>query len=56
MPQLHVSPSLRLGDAKKDLGNASFKKGRFKDAIVLYTEALSICPLSARTRQGLYYR
>ena len=47
---------LSMADEKKDLGNQAFKAGKYRKAIDLYTEALSICPLTARTKQALYYR
>ena len=43
-------------DAEKDKGNVSFKAGKFQEAVMRYTDAIAICPLSARTKQSIYYR
>ena len=43
-------------DAEKDKGNIAFKTGKFNEAVMRYTEAIAICPLSAREKQSVYYR
>ena len=43
-------------DVEKDKGNIAFKAGKFNEAVMRYTDAIAICPLSARTKQSIYYR
>ena len=43
-------------DAETDKGNVAFKAGKFNEAVMKYTEAIAICPLSARSKQSIYYR
>ena len=43
-------------DRLKEDGNNHFKAGRYKEAVQSYTEAIAVCPLSARTKQAVYYR
>jgi hypothetical protein len=56
LPLAEKQHRVKVADTKKDQGNQCFKKGRYKDAIELYTEALSVCPLAARPKQAVYYR
>ncbi len=46
----------READQVKDQGNISFKAGNYMEAIMKYTDAIAICPLSARKKQAIYYR
>jgi hypothetical protein len=46
----------READKVKDEGNAAFKAGNFHEAIMKYTDAIALCPLSARKKQAIYYR
>ena len=43
-------------DVEKDKGNVAFKAGKFNEAVMRYTDAIAICPLSARSKQSIYYR
>ena len=43
-------------DVEKDKGNVAFKAGKFNEAVMRYTDAIAICPLSARSKQSVYYR
>lgn len=43
-------------DDEKDKGNVAFKSGKFSEAVMRYTDAIAICPLSAREKQSVYYR
>ena len=40
----------------KDEGNTAFKAGQYTKAIMKYTDAIALCPLSARKKQAIYYR
>ena len=46
----------READRVKDEGNAAFKTGNYTEAISKYTDAIALCPLSARSKQAIYYR
>ena len=46
----------READVKKDQGNRAFKESKFEEASALYTEAMALCPLSARPKHAVYYR
>ena len=52
---IRIFPS-SMADAEKDQGNGAFKEANYNDAIIKYTNAIAICPLSARTKQSSYYR
>ena len=43
-------------DKVKDEGNTAFKSGNYMEAIMKYTDAIALCPLSARKKQAIYYR
>lgn len=43
-------------DKVKDEGNIAFKSGNYMEAIMKYTDAIALCPLSARKKQAIYYR
>ena len=51
---MHVQTS--EADEQKDLGNQAFKAGRYSEAMQLYSKAIALCPLSARTKHAVYYR
>ncbi|CAI8028606.1 Sperm-associated antigen 1A [Geodia barretti] len=55
LPVAEKQHRIKVADEMKEQGNTLFKKGKFKEAIDLYTEALAVCPLSARTKQAIYY-
>jgi tetratricopeptide (TPR) repeat protein len=55
LPLAEKQHRVKVADSKKDQGNTLFKKGRYRDAIDMYTEALAICPLSACSKQAVYY-
>ncbi len=48
--------SCSVADRLKEEGNKHFKEARYKEAILSYTDAIATCPLTARTKQAIYYR
>lgn len=40
---------------KKEEGNEAFRRGRFQEALTLYTDALSIDPINTHTNAKLYF-
>ncbi|KAM0937749.1 putative armadillo-like helical, tetratricopeptide-like helical domain superfamily [Dioscorea sansibarensis] len=44
-----------LGEAKKKEGNERFYSGEIEEALVLYTQALELCPLKSRKERMVLY-
>jgi len=55
MSQTEMSGRLKVAESVKAEGNKRYQKSEFKDAAILYTQALHLCPLAELHQRAILY-